>query len=82
MITFMGLLAGALTTFSLVPQLIQIIRTRHTKDLSLKTYIILTIGVLLWLIYGLFIHDFAVIIANALTLMLAGCIVLYKIRFG
>lgn len=82
LITILGLIAGGLTTFSLVPQLLRIIRTKHTKDLSLNTYIILTVGVFLWFVYGLFVRDAAVIVANAVTFIFALSIVLYKIKYG
>ena len=81
-ITILGLLAGAFTTFSLVPQLLRILKTHHTKDLSLITYIILTTGVLLWFLYGLFMKDIAVITANFVTFLLAFTIVMLKIKYG
>lgn len=81
-ITLLGLIAGAFTTVSLVPQLVRILKTHHTKDLSLNTYLILTTGVLLWLMYGLIIKDTAVIAANGVTFLLACAIVYFKIKYG
>ena len=82
MITVLGLIAGALTSFSLFPQLFQILKTRHTKDLSLKAYVILTTGVFLWLIYGLLIKDVVVIIANVVAFVPCCAIVLLKLKHG
>jgi len=82
LITILGLIAGALTTFSLVPQLFRILQTKHTRDLSLKTYLILSIGVFLWVVYGVLKVDFAVIIANGVTCLLAVAIVLFKLKYG
>ena len=81
-ITLLGLAAGALTTFSLVPQVMQIYKSRHTKDLSLNTYVILSTGVFLWIVYGIFIKDNVVIIANVLTFLLAISIVWFKMKYG
>ncbi len=80
--TYIGLLAGALTTVSLIPQLIKCWRTRSTRDVSLWTYMILSLGVLLWLAYGLMISDLPLIVANAVTILIAGSIIALKLRYG
>lgn len=77
-----GSLAATLTTVSFIPQVWQVWRTRHTKDISLGMYAIFTAGVALWAIYGLLIGSWPVMIANGLTLLLAGAVLLMKIRFG
>lgn len=79
--TVIGLLAAALTTFAFLPQAIQIIRTKHTKDISLVMYIIINIGVLLWLIYGILIHALPVILANSVTILFTSTILLLKIKY-
>lgn len=79
--TLIGLAAAFCTTFSFLPQALKVIKTKHTKDLSLSMYSIFTTGVLLWLIYGLLIHDTPVIIANAITLFFAATILFMKIRY-
>jgi MtN3 and saliva related transmembrane protein len=76
----LGLLAATLTTVAFVPQLIKVIKTRSTHDISLAMYIVVCTGVLLWLIYGLLIHDTPLIVANAVTFVLAGTILILKIR--
>ncbi len=80
-ITLLGLLAAVFTTSSFIPQAIKTIRTKNTKDLSLTMYAVFSTGVLLWLIYGLFINDVPVIIANAITMVFALIILSYKIRY-
>lgn len=77
-----GSLAATLTTVSFIPQVWQVWRTRHTKDISLGMYAIFTTGVALWAIYGFLIGSWPVMIANGLTLLLAGAVLLMKIRFG
>ncbi len=80
--TSIGLLAGALTTVSLIPQLIKCWRTKSTRDVSLWTYLILALGVFLWLSYGLMIGDLPLIAANAVTFVIADSIIILKLRFG
>lgn len=80
--TMLGLLAGGLTTIATVPQVLKAWKTKHTKDISLVMYIMLTTGVLLWLVYGLIINDTPIIAANALTLILTSMVLFLKIRHG
>ncbi len=72
-------LAATLTTASFLPQAILTIKTKDTEGLSLGMYSMFTLGVLCWLIYGIYITDEAIVVANAITLMLAGTILSYKI---
>ena len=82
MIEVIGLIAAFCTTISFLPQALQTTKTRHTKDISLPMYTVLTVGVCLWLIYGLFIHSTPVIAANAVTLVLASWILFLKLKHG
>ncbi|MCB2231026.1 SemiSWEET transporter [bacterium] len=79
--TIIGLLAGILTTVSFLPQLIKAWRTKSTGDISLVMYVVFVIGVSLWLAYGIFLNSLPVILANAVTLLLALFIVALKIRY-
>lgn len=74
-----GYMAGTLTTISFLPQAIMTLRTRDTESLSLGMYCTFTIGVLLWLIYGIYLDDIAIIYANAITLFLASLILSMKV---
>ena len=78
----LGLAAGALTTIAFVPQLTKAWRTKSTGDLSWGMLVTFSTGVLLWLIYGLWIDSLPVILANAVTLLLQAGIVSLKIKFG
>lgn len=80
-ITLLGLAAGTLTTVSFLPQLVKAWRSRSTRDISLAMYTVFTFGVLLWLIYGVMIDSLPVILANAVTLVIAIVIMVLKIRF-
>jgi len=77
-----GGIAAILTTAAYVPQFIKVFREKNTKGLSLGMYILITSGLAVWLIYGLMIDSPSVIIANAVTLVLAAGILLMKIRHG
>ncbi|MFA6016202.1 MAG: SemiSWEET transporter [Gallionellaceae bacterium] len=77
-----GSLAALLTTASFIPQVWQIFRSHHTKDISLGMYIAFTAGVALWLVYGVLLVSWPIIIANSITLCLAGSVLIMKIRFG
>lgn len=74
-----GYVAGTLTTLSFLPQAIMTLKTRDTESLSLGMYSIFTAGVLLWLIYGIYLDDTAIIYANAITLILASSILCMKV---
>ncbi len=69
-VLFLGLVAGTLTTFAFVPQVIKTWRTKSAGDLSIGTMSMICTGVFLWLLYGLLVGDIPVIAANAVTLVL------------
>lgn len=77
-----GLIAGAFTTFSLLPQVMKTVKTKETKDISMAMYIILISGMLLWIIYGVLIDAPPVILANAFSLLLALIVLIFKIKYG
>ena len=78
-VTAIGMLAAILTTVAFVPQVIKTWRTRSTADISLGMFSILVAGVTAWLIYGLLIADVPLVLANGVTLLLAGTILFFKI---
>jgi MtN3 and saliva related transmembrane protein len=77
-----GLAAAFLTTLAFLPQVLHTIRTRSTHDISLRMYSLFTLGVFLWLIYGLILRDVPIIGANAVTLLLSGTVLVLKLRHG
>jgi MtN3 and saliva related transmembrane protein len=79
--TIIGLVAATCTTISFVPQAIRIIKTKHTKDISLAMYSIFTTGIFLWLVYGILVKDLPLIIANVITLLLTSIILILKIKY-
>lgn len=78
----LGSAAAALTTTSLIPQVWKVWRSRHAADISLGMYAMFTLGVALWLGYGILIESWPVIVANSITLLLAGAVLVMKLKFG
>ena len=74
--------AALLTTAAFVPQALHIIRHRETKAISLVMYVAFASGVALWLLFGVLIDNWAIIVSNAITLVLTLAIVGMKIRYG
>ena len=76
-----GLSAAALTTIAFLPQVIRSWRTRDTHAISLPMYSIFTLGIALWLVYGVLLHDLPITLANSVTLLLALTVLMLKIRY-
>ena len=81
-ITLLGLAAAFCTTLAFVPQVVKTWRTRSTTDISLGMFLVLVIGIALWLAYGVLLGDVPLIAANLVTLVLAGTILVLKLRHG
>ncbi|MBK8283964.1 MAG: SemiSWEET transporter [Ahniella sp.] len=79
-VELLGYLAAALTTMAFVPQAIKTLRTRDTSGISLGMYVLFVAGVLAWFVYGLAIGSMPIIVANAVTAVLAGCVLFVKLR--
>ncbi|MBM3573871.1 MAG: hypothetical protein FJX52_16165 [Alphaproteobacteria bacterium] len=81
-LNILGLAAAACTTFAFVPQVTKAWRSRSTKDISLGMFLLMVIGIVLWLLYGALRLDIPLIAANATTLALASTILYLKLRHG
>ena len=77
-----GATGAALTTLCWLPQALKVIHERETRALSLPATAVFTVGVALWLIYGLAIDDWPLISSNAVTLALMAVILAMKVRYG
>lgn len=77
----LGLIATAFTTSSFVPQVLRTWKTRDVSGISLSTYVIITIGLALWLAYGLMKNDLPLIVANSVMVLLTFAISVMKIMF-
>lgn len=76
-----GYLAACLTTASFIPQALHTFRTRDVRGISLGMYALFTTGIALWLCYGLLIGAWPVVVANAVTLVLAASILGMKLTY-
>ncbi|OGI02571.1 MAG: hypothetical protein A2Y25_09700 [Candidatus Melainabacteria bacterium GWF2_37_15] len=79
--SIIGTIAATLTTASFIPQVIQVVKTKQTRDISLSMFITFTIGVLGWLIYGILLNAMPIIIANLVVFVLTMIIIVYKLRY-
>ena len=80
-ITIIGLIAAAFTTVALFPQLIKVWKTKSTKDISAGMFSLYCGGVLLWFVYGVYINDLPIMIANSLAFVQAVAILIFKARY-
>jgi len=77
----LGYAAALLTTAAYVPQLVRVLRLRSARDISLPTFMMFSVGVSLWLIYGLLTGSGPIVASNSVTLVLAVSIVVLKLRY-
>jgi MtN3 and saliva related transmembrane protein len=80
-VEYIGSLAAACTTLCWVPQAVKIIREKQTRGISLITQAVFTIGLALWLIYGILLTNWPLMLANAVTLVFALLILILKVRY-
>ncbi len=78
----LGFVAAICTTLAWVPQALKTIRTRDTRSISLWMQALMTLGIFLWLVYGVLIMAWPLIGANIVTLGLVATILVLKIRYG
>jgi MtN3 and saliva related transmembrane protein len=76
-----GSFAAVCTTLCWVPQAAKIIREKQTQGISLITQAVFTVGLALWLIYGLFLMNWPLILSNAVTLLFSVAILILKVRY-
>jgi MtN3 and saliva related transmembrane protein len=79
--TYLGFLAGALTSTGYLPQIVKGYRTKKMHDVSLLMPAVLGVGMFLWLVYGLAREDVVIIVANVVGCSLTSLLVAMKIRF-
>jgi MtN3 and saliva related transmembrane protein len=80
-VKIVGYLAAAATTIAFLPQAFHTIKTKDTKGISLGMYLVFTFGVVMWLLYGIFLKDIPIIAANTITLVLTAIILVYKLKY-
>jgi len=80
-ITIIGLIAAAFTTIALLPQLLKVWKTKSTKDISIGMFLLYCAGVLLWFVYGVYLRDLPIILANSLAFIQGLTILLLKAKY-
>jgi len=80
-VNLIGSVAAVCTTISFLPQLIRVYRLKSAREISLTMFLVYSLGIFLWLLYGVFIRSFPVIMSNAFTLALSLAILVLKIRY-
>ncbi len=78
----LGLIAGALTVGASLPQIFKIARSKKTDELSLPAYVVLNIGIFLWILYGLLTNQIAILIPNVIFQVFNLIILFFKIKYG
>lgn len=81
-IKLIGFAAATCTTVAYAPQAIKVWKTRSTGDISLGMFLVMVLGLALWLVYGLLSGDAPLVTANAITIVLAGGILFMKLKYG
>ena len=81
-VTAVGFTAAVLTTFSFFPQVVQTWRTKSAKDLNLGMFLMLTVGIVCWLVYGILLGEWPIIAANTLGALNSSIILFFKLRYG
>jgi MtN3 and saliva related transmembrane protein len=76
-----GSFAAVLTTASFLPQAIHTFRTKDVRGISLGMYGAFTLGVAMWLLYGVLLEAWPIVIANLITLVLASAILVMKLKY-
>ena len=79
--TTLGLIAGTLTSIASIPQLVKTLRSKHARDISVWQPLLLAIGIALWLVYGLLIHDLPLVLANIVPLICNIMLTILKLRY-
>jgi MtN3 and saliva related transmembrane protein len=80
-IDIIGYVAGFFTTICLIPQLFKIITTKSANDISISSFIVLILGQFLWCVYGIFILDLRILIANIISFILGSLIIFFTLIY-
>ena len=79
--TLIGYFAGFLTTVAFVPQVLKTWKSKSASDLSLGMFLVFSLGVLCWLIYGVLLAEVPIIFWNTVTLILSLALLIMKLKF-
>ncbi len=80
MILLIGSVAGIITSLGFLPQIIKILQTGNSKDVSILQPLMLSVGISLWLIYGILLQELPIILANSFSLACNLLLVIFKLK--
>lgn len=75
-----GYMAAICTTIAFIPQAIKVYKSKHTRDISIGMFLLMNAGLVFWLVYGILILSYPIILANAITIIFALYILFMKIK--
>ena len=80
-INLLGLVAGSITTFSYLPQVIKTLKTKSAHDVSIEMAALLCLGAVLWTIYGFWVNALPIILANSVSFCLVFALLTLKLKY-
>lgn len=81
-IQIVGIAAGALTALSMLPQLIKVIKEKHVEDLSIMMLLVLSSGLILWIVYGFLRDDGPIIYTNIFSVAVNAALVFFRVKYS
>ena len=81
-VEIIGLIGAVLTTSGFVPQVYKTLKTKTVEGVSLTMYLVLLLGMIFWLVYGLYIDSFAIILANIVSGLLVAIMIVFRIIYN
>jgi len=78
----LGYAAGAVTAFTFLPQVVKTWKEKSAKDVSLWMFVIAFINEIMWLVYGIMIHNWVIILTNAVMLVMSAIMIGLKFRYN
>lgn len=81
-LSYVGFFAGIFTSGAAIPQVLQTYRTKHARDLSMWQLVLLNLGMALWLVYGISLHDLPLILANIFSIVCYSTLIVMKLRYA
>jgi MtN3 and saliva related transmembrane protein len=82
LVDILGYLGGLLTTFCYLPQIIRVFRLKSAREISTSFTVLLLTGIIIWLIYGIWLNIVPIIVWNIFAIGIVGTLLYAKLRFG
>ncbi len=79
---YLGYIGGVLTTFCYIPQIIRVFKLKSAKEISLLFTVMLLIGIICWLFYGILLSLVPIILWNSIALVMSVVLLYAKLKYG